>query len=240
MSGVSDRLALSALVGAIPVGMVETASHTAGVVPGRVRSLPPWVTTYHLLASAMCPLAGYDDITDLLWTTLPAATGRGLSGERPTRSAVTRARSRLGTLPLALLLRETVRPVSAAGMENGLALHRYRAAGMPGLWWITDAGTGALRACDARGADLDTAAALLDSVSAAQVTVDLPASAVESLQQRAAAGLRIVAAPQPAEPENPFRGLRARTADAWRQDALARACVTVALEKALVTCRARV
>lgn len=239
MIGTSERLALSALVSATPVDMVETASLAAGITAERVRSLPPWVTTYHLLASAMCPLAGYDAITDLLWTTLPAATGRGLSGDRPTRSAITRARSRLGTQPLAQLLSETVRTVPEVGGENTLQLHRYQVTGMPGLWWITEAGTGGLRACDVRGADLDTAVALLDSVSASQVSVDLPASAAAVLQQRTAAGLRVVAAAQSAEPENPFRGLRARTADAWRQDALARACVTVALEKSLVTARAR-
>ncbi|WP_193044065.1 transposase domain-containing protein [Mycolicibacterium baixiangningiae] len=228
---------MSALVAAAPTTMVDEVLGAAGVAAERVRSLPPWVTIYHVLGSAMSPLANYDEVTDLLWTTLPAATGRGLSRQRPTRGAITRARSRLGTEPLTLLLRQTLRAVSEVGAKTDVELHRFEPPGTPGLWWVSEPGTGALRGCDVRGAGLDIAEALLRSTAVTHVTVDLPEAAVAALQQRMAPDVHVVAGLQSATTETPWLGLRARTRAAWEQDALARACVCVALERALAIAR---
>nr|WP_255374753.1 transposase domain-containing protein [Mycobacterium sp. NAZ190054] len=233
-----NRLALCALVGAVPVTVIDEVLRTAGVAAERVRTLPPWVTTYHVLGSALSPLAGYDDVTDLLWATLPAATGRGLSRQRPTRGAVTRARSRLGTHPLALLLRATVRAASAGSPPTAVHLHRFGSPGMPGLWWIADPDTGGLRGCDAGGTGLDTAVALVRSApGVAHVTVGLPAQESAALQQRLGPDVLVVSGALPAVDEALWSGLRARTRVAWEQEALARACVSVALEKALTLAR---
>jgi hypothetical protein len=232
-----DRLALCALVAAVPVALVDGTLSAAGVAAERVRILPPWVTTYHVLASAMCPSAGYDDITDLLWTTLPAATGRGLSRQRPSRSAITKARSRLGTEPLALLLRRTVHAVSDVGTGTAVDLHRYDPPGAPGLWWITAPDTGALRGCDVRGGGLDIAVVLLRGASVARVTVDLPVEETAGLQARLGPGVLVVTGPSATAAGTPWDGLRARTGAAWKQDALARACVSVALERASTIAR---
>lgn len=232
-----DELALSALVTAVPTAMVDEVLAAAGVAAERVRSLPPWATVYHVLGSAMAPLAGYDDITDLLWSTLPAATGRGLSRQRPTRGAITRARSRLGIEPLALLLRRTVRAVSGDEPIEELELHRFDSPGKPGLWWVCEPGTGALRGCDVRGPGLDIAEGLLRSTSVRRVAVSLPEPAVGDLRRRMAPEVTVVAGSRPAAADAAWLGLRARTPGAWQQDALARACVRVAVERALATAR---
>lgn len=234
------RLALSALVSAIPAGMVDDVLRAGGVAAGRVRSLPPWVTTYHLLGSAMWPLAGYDEVTELLWTTLPAVTGRRLARQRPTRGAITRARSRLGADPLASLLRRTVLAVSADDEQNRWELHRFEASGGRGLWWIADPDTGALRGCDVRGAGLDHAVALVRSVpaeSVSHVTVRLPAAQRAALQARLGPQVRVEAGASPGVDAALWLGLRARTRAGWEQEALARACVSVALEAALTVTR---
>jgi hypothetical protein len=239
MVGLRDHLALSALVAAVPTGLVDEVLEATGAVAERVRTLPPWVTTYHVLASAMCPSAGYDEVTELLWTTLPAAVGRELSRQRPTRGAITRARSRLGTEPLALLLRRMVRAVAGDDALTAVDLHRFQSPGSPGLWWITAPGTGLLRGCDVRGNDLGGAEAMLRSNLVTHVTANLSTAESAALQQRLGSGVRVVAARRQATAEAPWLGLRSRTRGAWEQDALARACVSAALERAWITARRR-
>lgn len=237
MSTTLDRLALCALVGAVPPPMVDGALRTAGVAAQRVRTLPPWVTVYHVLGSAMCPRAGYDYVTDLVWTTLPAATGRDLSRQRPTRGAITRARSRLGSDPLRSLLSRLVLAASGSESPNYVYLHRFQAAGTPGLWWIAHPDTGALRGCGVRDDGLDTAAALLRSAEVARAAVDLPAEVGSILQQRVGSDVQIVIGRPPVVDEAPWRNLRARTSAAWQQEALALACVGVALDRASTIAR---
>ena len=239
MSTTLDRFALCALVSAVPPPMVEDALRTVGVAAERVRSLPPWVTAYHVLGSAMCPRAGYDDVTDLVWTTLPAATGRDLSRQRPTRGAITRARSRLGSEPLRSLLSRLVQAASVSESPNYVYLHRFQAVGTPGLWWIADPDTGALRGCDVCDDGLDTAAALLRSAQVTRAAVDLPAEVGWRLQQRVGSDVRIVTARPTVVDEAPWRNLRARTSATWQQEALALACVGVALDRASTIARSQ-
>ncbi|MGE2734842.1 transposase domain-containing protein [Mycolicibacterium vaccae] len=229
-----DRLALAALVGAVPPSTVDAVLQEAGAVAERVRALPPWVTTYHVLASGMCPLAGYDDITDLLWTTLPDATGRRLSRERPTKGAVTRARARLGTDPLVALLRRGVREALADSRQHAFDLYRFESSGAR-LWWIADPDTGALRGCDVRGAELDGAAELVRGVGGARVTAHVSAEEGAALRERL--GIEVTHAASPACDGALWQGMRARSRMSWEQEALARACVSVAAERALTGVR---
>ncbi|MGE2729708.1 transposase domain-containing protein [Mycolicibacterium vaccae] len=234
MSSIRDRMALAALVGAVPPGTVDAVLQETGAVAERVRALPPWVTTYHVLASAMCPLAGYDDITELLWTSLPDATGRRLSKERPTKGAVTRARARLGTDPLVGLLRHGVREVLGEPGKSAFDLHRFEKSGAR-LWWIADSDTGALRGCDVRGAGLDGAVELVRAVGATRVTAHVSAEVGAALRERL--GVEVTTVASPAADGALWQGMRARSRTAWEQEALARACVSVAAERALERAR---
>ncbi len=231
----ADRLALAALVRALPVGAVEDVLRDCGLAARRVRALPPWVTTYHVLASAMRPALTYGDVTDLLWTTLPAATGRGLAHPKPTSGAVTRARSRLGAEPLAVLARRAARAALGDSAVQTVELPRYGPEGLPGCWWITDRETGLLRGCDVRGDELGAAADLVRASGAVHVVVS--AADVDTAALGRAVGAAIVTVES--GPGGPASGgalwsrVRARTPEVWRQDVLARACVELAVEVAL-------
>jgi hypothetical protein len=224
----TEQLALAALVSVLPVVAIDEALRACGQVAERVRTLPPWVTVYHVLASAMCPSAGYDQVTRLLWTTLPAATGRGLASRQPTAGAITRARARLGTRPLAELLGLLAPPAPGSAVN----LHRFDPPGMPALWWITDSGTGSLRGCDPRGAELGLAAELVRAAGAHHVSC-APGVDPVALQARLGLGIKVAADLAATDRSMPWHELRARTPGGWQQDVLARACVSVAVEAAL-------
>jgi hypothetical protein len=228
------RLALAALVEVLPVGIVEAALTSCGRTGQRVRTLPPWVTTYHVLVAAMDPSAGYDDVTTLLWSTLPAATGRRLAKEAPSRGAVTRARARLGIDPLEILLAELLAAITAVGPTTEVYLQKLRVAATD-LWWICDAGTGALRGCV-----LDSAAVpgLLESAGVTGVVQCPPHDEPsQDLLERLGATAAVTVGEMPARFANPWARLRGRSPDALRQEILARACVQIAQELALHQCR---
>ncbi|WP_197378503.1 transposase domain-containing protein [Mycolicibacterium mengxianglii] len=228
-----DRLALAALVHALPMSAVEAALCASGRVAQRVRTLPPWVTTYHVLASAMYPSAGYDEVTALLWSTLPAAAGRGLAQQPPSRGAVTRARLRLGVEPFESLLEQQLREVTAGNPVDRVYLQRVTHSG-GGLWWICDTDTGAVRGCDLRGDDDAAAARLVARVRAKAVVVCPPYDEwSRRVLERLGAALPVEVGELPARFAGPWSSLRARSGAASAQDAMARACVRVALETAL-------
>lgn len=235
MSGasVTDRLALAALVGVVPVSTVDDVLGGCGLSAERVRALPPWVTTYHVLCSALRPSATYDEVTDLVWAALPAATGRRLARQRPSTGAITRARARLGEQPLSVLLDRTMEFAPTAGFSDTIYLQRFQEGGLPSLWWICDAQTGSLRGCDVRGDDVGAAASLLRRSGATRVIACTPAADALLLAGGPAEVVTHDDGVPPTWIEVPWVGLRARTHGAWRQLVLARACVAVAAETAL-------
>lgn len=234
---VADRLALAALVHVLPAVAVDEVLCACGQAAERVRALPPWVTTYHALASAMCPSATYDEVTELLWSTLPAATGRGLARQSPTTGAVTRARSRLGVQPLALLLARLVDGVTPGSRNNTIYLHRFTEGETPPLWWTSDVGTAGLRGCDLRGDDVDAAVDLVRTSAADHVILCAPGTDEFSLRDRLAPEVSVQSGRLPGWVDIPWLGLRARTHLGWQQGALARACISVAVEAALRSSR---
>lgn len=235
----ADRLALAALVRVVPVHAVDDALRDCGLAAERVRTLPPWVTAYHVLAAAMSPAATYDEVTELLWSTLAAVTGRGLARRPPSAGAVTRARVRLGCAPLARLLEHLVLAVCPAGDREGLYLQQVQISPSSHLWWICAIDGGGLRGCDLRGGELDAAVDLVERSQARRVVV-CPASVdgggvlLERLSG-SAAGRQVEVGELPSGYRAPWTRLRGRTPAAWDQEALAQAVVAVALEAALTT-----
>ncbi|MGB3484771.1 MAG: transposase domain-containing protein [Mycobacterium sp.] len=224
-----QRLAMAALVDVVPVSMVEDVLHRCERTGQRVRSLPPWVTCYHVLAAAMDPSAGYDEVTALLWATLPAATGRGLARQLPSRGAVTRARARLGVEPFEVLLGELLR--AARGERNTSRVYLQKLHyGTAFGWLVRDAGTGALLGCE-----LDPGAApeLVESVGATAVVLCPPHDgSSEELRQRLAATVTVAVGAMPVRHAVDSAPLRGRSAAAAKQEIMARACVLAAQEAA--------
>ncbi|GAA1675965.1 hypothetical protein MMUR_58890 [Mycolicibacterium murale] len=233
----AQRLGLAALAQVLPPDRVESALTSCGRVAQRVRTLPPWVTTYHVLVSAMYPSMGYDEVTALLWPTLPAATGRSLALQRPSRGAITRARLRIGVDPLECLLRDLLGSRLPAASAERVYLQKLTGPGTP-IWWIGDGGSVGLLGCDVRGGDAGAAVDLVNRV-AAQIVVVCPPHDDTSLQvrERLGAAIAVEVGEPPEGPVSTWAGLRARSSATWAQDALARACVTVAAELALSASR---
>ena len=227
----AHRLALAALVDAVPVSTVDEVLTACGRVAERVRTLPPWVTTYHVLTSALFPSASYEDVTELLWMTLPRATGRALARQRPTAGAITRARDRLDAEPLELVLQRLLNRVRNPD-QTAVHLLRFTSSAGRSLWWSCSSDAGAIRGVDLRGDDPAAAVDLVRRTGATRVTL-CPTPG----WQRVADGLRGVSEAHvgqlPGHLPVPWTDLRARTDLTWRQAVLARAGVAVALEVAL-------
>ncbi|MDY6996018.1 MAG: transposase domain-containing protein [Actinomycetota bacterium] len=230
---VAERLALAALVAAVPADLVDAALDRADHAAQRVRSLPPRVTVYHLLASALYPSKGYDEVTALVWSVLPAATGRGLSRQLPSRGAITRARQRLGCRPLQALLAEQLSTAVRGTPPSRVYLDKFDAGPDAQLWWLCDAVTEELRGCRL-GGDIGTAAELVAGAGPDAVVLcapqDVPTGALLDLLGRT---VPVSRGELPGRVTVPWADLRARTPAAWRQDALARACVRAGAETAL-------
>ena len=233
-----DRLALAALVRALPVHSVDAALESCGRVARRVRALPPWVTTYHVLASAMYRSIGYDEVTALLWSALPAVTGRGLARQPPTRGAVTRARVRLGSEPLAALLDQQIGAADEAPVDR-VYLQKVPLASSDSLWWLCAAGTGVLHGCEL--SDDDDAAAvmrLIERVRPRAVVVCPPyESSVLGVLERSALPLAVTVGELPDQFAELWSTPGSRSPRASAQEALARACVRVALDTMLTPVR---
>ncbi len=238
---VTRYLAMAALVSVVAPHRVEAVLRSCGRVAQRVRTLPPWVTTYHVLVSAMCPSMGYDEVTGLLWSTLPAATGRSLARQQPSRGAITRARTRLGAEPLELLLEELL---GSHNPSREIYLQKASLGVGRSLWWIGDGDSGALRGCELHGDDLrgDDADAVVRMVTRAAPEHAVVCPPRDETGRRILEQLRqvlpVTVGDLPDHLGSPWAGLRVRSSATWAQDALARACVVVAGESALGLARA--
>lgn len=206
-----DHLAMAALVRAVPVEDIERAVAGADRGGSRLRALPPWVVTYHVLASAMDPAAGIERVTDLLWATLPEVTGRGLARRRPTRAAVTRARQRLGVAPLRALLDALL---ARTGRSGRVRLERVAIAADLRVWALVSE-TDRLCGVDLRGDAMEAAALLVLGTGLTAPTT----------------------MPDPIAPPGVWLNLRTRTPSALRQEVVARACVDAATTIAITVAR---
>jgi hypothetical protein len=232
----ADRLALSALVRVVPMDVIEDVVRHCAQAAERVRALPPWVTAYHVLAGATSPAATYDEVTELLWSTLSAATGRELARRAPSAGAVTRARARLGCAPLVLLLERLVRAVCQDGEAESVYLQQVSVAPSSHLWWLCAVDGGGLRGCDLRGEDIGAAVDLVERSQARRIVVCPPYvdGSRELLEHLGGSVARQVEVGElPSGYRAPWTTFRGRTPMAWKQEVLAQAVVTVALEASL-------
>ena len=241
---------MTSLLRVIPVSALERILAATGRGALRVRTFPPWVCAYHVLASAAWPQATYTQVTGLLWGTLPAMTGRRLAQHFPSPGAVTRARARLGAEPFQRLFADLIAmPAPASPFLGEVELVQvtvpagHRSPGWT-LWSLTDATTGRLRGLSVDGANIEAAVALIESSGARRVGVQpgLTSSHREHLTVRLA-GVAEVGEPSPGgwskESAASWSRLRARTPQALQQALWAHACVQVAADIAVAEERSK-
>jgi hypothetical protein len=112
---ISDHVTLGVLTTTIPAELVDAVLVETGRQSQRQRQLPARLVVYYVLALALYAQASYGEVLRCL---LEGVRWLHLGGEDPalaTKSAITRARRRLGVMPLERLFRRLAHPFAAPG-----------------------------------------------------------------------------------------------------------------------------
>jgi hypothetical protein len=112
---VSDHVALGVLTATISAELVDAVLAETGRQSQRQRQLPARLVVYYVLALALYAQASYGEVLRCL---LEGVRWLHLGGADPalaTKSAITRARQRLGVPPLERLFQRLAKPFAAAG-----------------------------------------------------------------------------------------------------------------------------
>jgi Insertion element 4 transposase N-terminal len=107
---VSDHVALGVLTATISAELVDAVLAETGRQSQRQRQLPARLVVYYVLALALYALVSYGEVLRCL---LEGVRWLHLGGADPalaTKSAITRARRRLGVLPLERLFQRLAKP----------------------------------------------------------------------------------------------------------------------------------
>jgi hypothetical protein len=136
---ISDHVALGVLTTTIPADLVDAVLAETGGQSRRQRRLPARLVVYYVLALALYAQASYGEVLRCL---LEGVRWLHPGGEDPapaTKSAITRARRRLGVTPLERLFQRLAHPFAGPGTPGAwYPLRRPRHAG--GLVSWTPAG----------------------------------------------------------------------------------------------------
>jgi hypothetical protein len=116
--GLEDRISVGLLARAFPRVKVEAVVEAARAREQRTRMLPSWLVVYYVLALALFMDMGGGRVMRKLAGTLTWAT-RGITVVLPSEEALSRARSRLGPLPLRLLFESVAGPLASADTPGG-------------------------------------------------------------------------------------------------------------------------
>ncbi len=116
--GLEDRISVGLLARAFPRATVEAVIEASGAREQRVRMLPAWLVVYYVLALALFMDMGGGRVMRKLAGTL-AWAARGVTVVIPSEEALSRARGRLGPLPLRLLFEQVAGPLATTGTPGG-------------------------------------------------------------------------------------------------------------------------
>jgi Insertion element 4 transposase N-terminal/Transposase DDE domain len=116
--GPQDRISVGLLARAFPRARVEAVIEASGAREQRVRMLPSWLVVYYVLALALFMDMGGGRVMRKLAGTL-AWAARGVIVVIPSEEALSRARARLGPVPLRLLFEQVAGPLATAATPGG-------------------------------------------------------------------------------------------------------------------------
>jgi len=121
----SDHVALGVLTRAFPPELVDEVLAGTGRTEQRSRLLPARLVTYYVLAMALFSQASYEEVMRNLVEGLAWESGWRQRWSVPSKSAIFRARARLGSAPLAALVARGCVPLAAS--DTGGVLPRLAA-----------------------------------------------------------------------------------------------------------------
>jgi len=116
--GLEDRISVGLLARAFPRETVEAVVEAAGAREKRTRMLPSWLVVYYVLALALFMDMGGGRVMRKLAGTLSWAA-RGVTVVLPSEEALSRARARLGPVPLRLLFESVAGPMASVDTPGG-------------------------------------------------------------------------------------------------------------------------
>jgi hypothetical protein len=112
---ISDHVALGVLTTTIPADLVDAVLAETGRQSQRRRQLPARLVVYYVLALALYAQASYGEVLRCLLEGVRWLHLGGVDPALATKSAITRARSRLGVIPLERLFQRLAQPFAGPG-----------------------------------------------------------------------------------------------------------------------------
>ena len=114
----ADRISLGLLARAFPRATVEAVVQAAKAREQRTRMLPSWLVVYYVLALALFMDMGGGRVMRKLAGTMSWAAG-GVTVVLPSEEALSRARARLGPVPMRLLFESVAGPLASPDTPGG-------------------------------------------------------------------------------------------------------------------------
>lgn len=127
----SDHVALGVLTRTFSPETVDEVVREVGRREQRSRLLPARMVVYYVLAMALFSSASYEEVMRELVDGLSWAEGWRTRWQIPTKAAIFRARTRLGSEPLQALFERVARPVATAETP-GAFFRRWRVVAIDG------------------------------------------------------------------------------------------------------------
>src|SRR4051812_10761940 len=113
-SRISDHVTLGVLTTIVPAGMIDAVLAATGRQSRRQRRLPARLLVYYVIALALYAQASYGEVLRCLLEGVRWLRLRGADVALADKSAITKARSRLGAEPLRALFARVASPLAAA------------------------------------------------------------------------------------------------------------------------------
>src|ERR1041385_3820469 len=112
---ISDYVSLGVLTSTVPATLVDAVLADPGRQSRRYRQLPARLVVYYVMALALYAQASYGEVLRCLLEGVRWLRLGGVDLAVATKSAITRARTRLGAAPMRALFERLARPFATPG-----------------------------------------------------------------------------------------------------------------------------
>jgi hypothetical protein len=114
----SDHISLGVLTRAFPPDVVDRVIERTGAGQMRNRLLPSRLMVYYVMAMALFAAGSYEEVMRSLLAGMEWITGRFRDWQMPTKAAIFKARTRLGSTVMAELFAEVAKPLAEPGSSG--------------------------------------------------------------------------------------------------------------------------
>jgi hypothetical protein len=128
---ISDHVTLGVLTMTVPAGLIDAVLADTGRQSQRQRQLPARLVVYYVMALALYAQASYGEVLRCLLEGVRWLHRRGADLALADKSAITKARTRLGPTPLKELFARVARPLAEPGIQ-GAWYRRQRLVSLDG------------------------------------------------------------------------------------------------------------